>query len=759
MSGSGSKREGATGPLLPSQLVFRTQCIALSAHFISGLFLVNMPNRKHLLLPAIFFCLLPLGCGPESPDWNVVIVTFDTTRADRIGCYGDEQAQTPTLDALAADGVLFEQAMTSVPITLPSHSTLMTGKVPFAHGVRDNGLFVLGDEQLTLAEILRDQGYRTGAAIASYPLLATSGINQGFEFFDDHISGDYEDLYGERVFPKDRLFFDERPAAQVNEAVLPWLEENHQEPFFLWLHYFDPHHPLQPPAPYDQSFAHDPYRGEIAYADESLGIMLAQLKRLGVDDRTLIIFTADHGEGLDEHNESTHSMLLYQSTLHVPLIMRLPPEAGKVDIQGRRVAERVGLVDVVPTVLDVLGLDIPEKIQGRSLASYLTESEPQAVDRRRELYAETISPRLSRNWGELRALVVDDHKYVHGPIRELYGLEDDPRELQNLIEQEPEKAHGLEKRLERFVARHAVEGLDASVALDDEAARKLQALGYIQNAGDAVGAITEELRTDGDPPQDHVHTISAYSQAKGLLFAGRWIEGKELIMTLLTEDPDNPHYLEMLFSTELRLGRLEEAMAIMDRLEVLNPPFPPADRIFENKARVLLEQGKLDEARLNFERAQELEETAGRAYWLAKILLSTGRPAEQRLQLEKALELDPDLVPARIDLAISFAQSGDLEAAEASFQQAVQSRPYDPRAHYNLGAFRAHQGQPEAAIERFRRAAELKPNYLAAHYAIFEILYDSGDVEAATKRYQILNRIAPESLEARVARQRMGAES
>ncbi len=718
-----------------------------------------MPIRKIFPLPLLCLCLLTLGCGAPSPDWNVVIVTFDTTRADHIGCYGDDQAQTPTLDGLAADGVLFEQAMTSVPITLPSHSTLMTGKVPFAHGVRDNGLFVLGEEQLTLAEILRDNGFRTGAAIASYPLLATSGINQGFEFFDDHITGDYEDLYGERVFPKDRLFFDERPAAQVNEAVLPWLEEHHQERFFLWLHYFDPHHPLQPPAPYDQSFAHDPYRGEIAYADESLGVMLDQLQRLGVDDRTLIVFTADHGEGLDEHNESTHSMLLYQSTLHVPLIMRLPSGAAKSDIRGRRVRERVGLVDVVPTVLDLLGLDIPEKIQGRSLAAHLTESEPPAVDRRRELYAETISPRLSRNWGELRALVVDDHKYVHGPIRELYGLNDDPHELENLIELEPEKAHGFKKRLERFVARHAVEGLDASVALDDESARKLQALGYIQNAGDAVGAITEELRTDGDPPQKHVHTISAYSQAKSLLFAKRWIEGKELIMTLLKEDPDNPHYLEMLLSTELHLGRADEAMDVLDQLSALDAPFPPEDRILENKARVLLEQGELDAARLSFEQAQELVETADRAYWLAKIYLSTGRLEDQRLQLEKALELDPDLVPARIDLAISMAQSGDLEGAEASFQKAVQSHPYDPRAHYNLGAFRVHQGRPEEALGRFRRAAELKPNYLAAHYAIFEILYDSGRAEAAVERYQILNRLAPGSPEAKVARQRMGGES
>ena len=676
--------------------------------------------RCRTLLP-VLVCLLA-ACGTPAPRPNVLLVTFDTTRADRIGCYGDELARTPTVDALAAEGVLFEEALTSVPITLPSHSTLMTGKVPFAHGVRDNGLFVLGDEQHTLAEILRENGYRTAAAIASFPLLGRFGIGQGFELYDDHVTAEYEDLYGDRVFPKSRLYMDERPAAQVNEAVLPWLEENHDQPFFLWLHYFDPHQPLHPPAPYDQLFAHDLYRGEIAYADESLGVVMERLRKLGVADETLVIFTADHGEGLGEHHESTHSMLLYQGTLHVPLVMRLPG-----GIAGRRVSQRVGLVDVLPTVLDLLGIEPPEGIQGRSLASYLTEAEEPPGDRQRELYAETLSPRLARNWGELRALVVDDHKYVHGPLRELFDLEKDPAELENLVDRPGSPAGELERRLAGFLEENAVAGLDVSVTIDEETSRRLQALGYLQGTGQAVGTIIEELRTDGEPPQKHSQNVSAYSIAKQYMFEGKLIEGKELILELLEKDPVNPNYLEMLFQAELRLGRPEAALAILNQLDELDAPFPPRDERLENAALLLLRQNAPFEALAKLQEAQEIQPTATRAYRLSTVHGALGQPADQRAQLESALALDPSLAPALIDLGISLAQEGDTEAAERHLRSAVERQPYDPRAHYNLGGFLVQTGADEEGIERFRRAIELSPAYLAAHYALFERLHEAGE--------------------------------
>ena len=678
-----------------------------------------------------------------------MVVTFDTTRADHLACYGHDGVRTPVLDDLAAAGVLFEQALAPIPITLPSHASLMTGKVPFAHGVRDNGLFVLGDEQTTLAEALRAEGYRTAAAIGAYPLLGRFGIGQGFELFDDHVASRYEDLYGERVFPKERLFFDERQAARVNEAVLPWLEEHHRDPFFLWVHYFDPHHPHEPPPPYDQIYAHDLYLGEIAYADESLGTLLDQLRRLGVWDRTLVVFTSDHGEGRGEHDESTHSLLLYESTLHVPLIVKVPGGAA-----GTRVSQRVGIVDVLPTVLDLLDLPLPEGLQGESLRPHL---EGQPSSRPRALYAETLSPRLTRNWGELRALVHGDYKYVHGPRPELYDLARDPRELSDLMAERPDTAAGLRDHLESYLATHAVTGLDSSVDVDSETARRLAALGYLQASGDRVGPIEEVLRDDGDPPQDHAGTITVYSQAKNLLFQDRPLQALEFIRSLLRGDADNPHYLELLANAELKLGRSDEALAILERLESSPSGYPPPEDVLVKAADILMTRGEVDRAYEKYRQAEALEPTARGSFRLARIHALRGEAYDELRFLAKALELDPAFVPARLDLAVRHAVSGELDEAEAQLTRALEDHPYFARTFYNYGALLVQAGRRQEAVGYLRRATELEPGYLQAHYALVEVLVGLGDREAARRHFESLERLAPASREARLARDLMGS--
>ncbi len=697
---------------------------------------------------AVLALLVALLCGCQrGPRWNVLVVTFDTTRADHLGCYGHDGVRTPVLDALAAAGVLFEQAVAPVPITLPSHSSLMTGKVPFAHGVRDNGLFALGDEQTTLAEILKAGGYRTAAAVGAFPLTARFGIGQGFELFDDHLTSRYEDLYGERAFPKDRFFFDERKAARVNDAVLPWLEEHHREPFFLWLHYFDPHFPHEPPTPYDQLYAHDPYLGEIAYADESLGTLLAELERLGAYDRTLIVFTSDHGEGRGEHDESTHSMLLYESTLHVPLIVKAPG-----GLSGTRVAERAGTVDVLPTVLDLLGLPIPGDLQGESLRRHLEAGGATSRSPRpRAYYAETLSPRLIRGWGELRALFAGDEKYVHGPRPELYDLSDDPRELTDLSAERPRDAAGLRGQLERYLAEHAVAGLDSSVAVDPETARRLAALGYLQGSGERVGPIDEVLRDDGDPPQDHAGTITLYSRAKNMLFQDRPLEAHEALRGLLLTDPDNPHYLELLASAELKLGRADRALAILEQLERSTSGYPPPEEILRMAAGILIARGEIDLAYEKYRQAEALAATATGAFRLARIHGQRGEAHDEQRFLEKALELDPAFVPARLDLAVRHAVAGELEDAEAHFARALDDHPYFARGCYNYGTFLVQTERRRQAVAYFRRAAELEPSYLQAHYALVEMLLGLGEADAAFEHFEILDRLAPASREARLA--------
>ncbi|MEL7060570.1 MAG: sulfatase-like hydrolase/transferase [Acidobacteriota bacterium] len=707
-----------------------------------------------LLFAAIAW--LTAACESADERLNVVVVTFDTTRADHLSAYGHPGAHTPAVDRLAAEGVLFEQAVAPVPITLPSHSSLMTGKVPPGHGVRDNGIFVLPESQRTLAEILRDAGWRTGAAIAAFPLTEQFGIGQGFELFDDHVTGAQENVFGQRVLPKQDFFFDERSATQVNAAALPWLEAHADEPFFLWLHYFDPHHPHEPPRPYDQLFAHDLYLGEIAAADEAFGAVLDRLEQLGVEDRTLVVLTADHGEGRGEHNESTHSLLVYQSTLHVPLIVRLPGGPA-----GRRVAERVGLVDVLPTVLDVLGLDLPDDVHGESLVRHFAPQPTAPAGRdRRLLYAETLSPRLSRQWGELRALYYDDFKYIHGPRPELYDLGADPDELDDLVATQPTIAADLERRLADYLEQQATTAIDASVAIDDESLRRLQALGYLQASGAKVGPIEERLRSDGDPPQDHASTITAYSHAKALLFHDKPVEAREFLVDLLRDDPDNPHYLDLMVAVDLRLGRLEEALqhlAAQERQSAIGG-YPPRHEILQRRAGILSQQGKEDAAYAELREAVALVPDANGLHQLAKIHQRRGERNEERRFLERALEADDDHLAARLDLAVWNAVSGQPEAADRAFRETLSRHPYLPRAHYNYGAFLAQTGDLDGAVERFRRAVELRDDYLRAHQALVELLADQ-EPRAARRHLERLETLAPDSQETRVARRILAPEA
>lgn len=693
---------------------------------------------------SLLLCSLLAGCT-QTERWNVLIVTFDTTRADHIGSYGNTEARTPVLDQLASEAVLFEHAITPVPITLPAHSSLMTGKVPFAHGVRDNGLFVLGQDQLTLAEILQQAGYRTAAAIGSFPLMSRFGISQGFELFDERIAVDFENIYGERVFPKQRLFFDERRAARVNEAVLPWLEAHHQEPFFLWLHYFDPHHPHEPPAPYNQMFVHDLYAGEIAYADESLGTLLDHLKRLGVYDRTLIVFTADHGEGNGEHRESTHSLLMYNSTLHVPLMIRTPGGAS------HRVSQWVSLVDVLPTVLDILDISPPEDIQGVSLKPYLS-GPPAEDDAGPPRYAETLSPRLSRGWGELRGLLDGHHKYIHGPRPELYDLAQDPHELDNLIEHQPALAADLREQLQGYLEAFAVPELDSSVYVDEDTLRRLRGLGYLQASTTPVGVIEERLRNDGVPPQDYVDTINAYSMAKNLVFQGRLLEAERILTALRKGDTDNAAYLELLIQTYIKLGRHGKALDLLGNISLASGTLPP-QKILDLMGSILLAQGKLAEAIVKFQDAQIIESSAAGQHRLAQLYQLLGQTAQQQQHLQRALQQDPRFVPARLDNAILSAQQGLRQQAEKEFQQALTDHPYYERTFYNYGAYLLETGQATQALDYFQRALELQPAYHKARYALIETLLRLDRPEQARHQLERLLQMAGTSPEADLARQ------
>lgn len=689
------------------------------------------------------------ACRKKAPRPNVLIVTFDTTRADRIGAYGHQAARTPVVDRLAAEGALFENAYSSIPLTAPSHSTILTGKFPMAHGVRDNGLFVLGPEQHTLAEILKERGYRTGAAIGGFPLVARYGLNQGFDLYDDQLTPKTESVITGAGIPPPRDGFDERSAARVNEAVFAWLAQSKDQPFFLWVHYYDPHQPNEPPVPYDQLFADQPYDGEIAYADESLGTLLERLRRDGRFENTLVVLTADHGEGLHEHEELSHSYLLYDSTLHVPLVMRGPGVAG-----GRRVPGRVRLVDVAPTVLDALGLPVPADMQGRSLKPLL--SGPLAARVERTHYAETLSPRLSQNWGELRALYEGPWKYIHGPKPELYDLSADPKELRNLVAARADQAAAMREALVAFLKSNSPPGGSRMAPVDDETRARLQALGYLAAGAGQAQEIHEELRSDGLAPQDRARDVSLVGKARTLSRQGDHWGTREAVTTLLVGAPDDPYYLEMLAQADLNLGQVDLALASVEKLLAQGPGSNrSAERLLLQVGLMKHAQGARAEGLRLARRSQELEATAESCYFTASLEGQEGHADRQRALLEQALALDAKYAPARLDLAVRLAQEGRRDDARREMERVLSEQPYMAKAHYNLGAFLLEQRDLEGALARFDRAVTVDSSYAKARLAAIAVRLQLGRRAEAQQGLAALLAQAPASAEAAQARRLM----
>lgn len=695
---------------------------------------------------------LALGAGcRRSPRWNVLLVTFDTTRADHIGCYGDEAARTPVVDRLAAEGVRFQDAYSAIPVTCPSHATILTGKYPLAHGVRDNGLFVLAPEQRTLAEILKQHGYRTGAAVGGFPLVSRFGLNQGFDFYDDRLTQPFDAALGGVPPARPSLFMERRVAARVNEAALGWLERNASQPFFLWIHYYDPHQPYEAHVPYNELFADRPYDGQIAYADESLGVVLDRLAKLGVYDRTLVVFTADHGEGLNEHDEMTHSFLLYDTTLRVPLVVRPPSGPG-----GRVVKGRVRLVDVAPTILDMLGIPVPAEMQGRSLAPFMQGDAGAAADRTH--YAETLSPRLTQNLGELRALFEGRWKYVHGPRPELFDLQDDPKELKNLVDSRPDVAAEMRGKLAEFIRTHSPPGRQRVAPADPDTLRRLAALGYLAAGAGGEQEIREVLRSDGVAPQDRVGAISTMTSARVLIEQGQPFQARELARSLLASAPDDPSYLELLALSEAMLGRVDEAQRAIEKILASGASRDTAERLLLYIGEVRYRRGEREAGLGAVRRSLETRPSAPGYHLLASLEAEQGRPEEEGTALKRALELDPKYAPARVDRAVRLAQAGRRQEARAELDRIVAENPYYAKAQYNYGAFLLEGGEVQEALGWFQRAVTLEPDYAKARYAVIAVRLRLGERTAAERELAELEARLPQNQETQAARRLLAGE-
>jgi arylsulfatase A-like enzyme len=447
-------------------------------------------SKPVLLLAAALFCAScsdcdsrPNGTGrasrAEHGGTNVLLVSVDTLRADHLGCYGYKRIETPNIDALASKGWLFEQAFSAAPVTAPSHATILTGLLPFAHGVRENGTYELAKKHATLAEILSAAGYETFAFVSSFVLDSRFGLDQGFSVYNDDFS-EGDSIFSSGVHRWQGHEFDnfERHAGLTNRAVFDWLRKPHLRPFFLWVHYFDPHHPYSPPEPWSERYRNHLYDGEIAYDDFELGRLLDELNVAGELERTLVVFVADHGEGLGQH-EKTHGKTLFNPLVRVPLII-VPP--GGLEDGGRRVGPMVRTIDIVPTVLEMLNMERPPALQGRSLVQLLKAGASSTPPQRS--YSETHRLERPYRGGILRGLRTPRWSYTVIPrdgVRQLYDIEADPGEKRNLADDLPERAERMQRAMAELIREQSPRGGEEGVEreMSEEVRRKLEALGYI----------------------------------------------------------------------------------------------------------------------------------------------------------------------------------------------------------------------------------------------------------------------------------------
>ena len=597
--------------------------------------------------------------------FNVLLVSIDTCRADHLSCYGYKRPTTPNIDALAREGAMFKTATTPVPLTTPAHSSMLTGVYPPTHGVHLNTYDHLADANVTLPKILREAGYQTAAFVSALPLDPQFRLNQGFDTYDGHFVGNEK-----------KVVFSHRAGEQVTRPALAWLDEHARQPFFLFLHYYDAHQPYEPHPPLTSAYTDDPYAGEIAYVDKCIGQVLDRLRALGVYDNTLVIVTADHGEGLGEHGELDHGLLIYQSTLQVPLVIRMPQ--GR---QGLRVAGNVSLVDIVPTVLDLVGLKSPEWLEGVSLRAAL-EGGP-AADAERAIYGESLSAGTF-GCSPLHSLIEGPWKYILAPRAELYDLSQDPGERANLVEKQPLVAQRLRARLETLLKTlQAAARQHGPSSVTPEAVKRLESLGYVSGGLPLPASALDVTRED---PKDFLPTYNLLCETKEqFCYAHRNAEARQKLLEIVASRPEIvlPH-------------RLLAEIALEERR--------PADAA-EQFARIVAILGALkDPAQQRFGAREEL---AKAHFGLGVVLAQMGQVPQAIAHYRQAVEIKPDYADAHVNLGIVLGGRGEVDEAIRQFLKALEIRPDFAEAHYNLGVTLASRGQVNEALDHYRKALGL----------------------------------------------------
>ncbi|MBV8478206.1 MAG: sulfatase-like hydrolase/transferase [Acidobacteria bacterium] len=649
--------------------------------------------------PGYFLTILLLFTWPPSADTrrvssappNIVLITLDTTRADRMGFLGSSRGLTPNLDTLARQAVVFSWAYSHVPLTTASHSTILTGTYPQFNHVVDFGIPLNGNLPY-LPDILRHQGYRTAAFVGSLildPLAGTApGFDRGFEVYD---AGFHLRRHG-----MDRYQSVERRAGVVVDHALGWLNQNHTAPFFVWVHLYDAHDPYDPPAPFKQRYASQPYDGEIAYADAAVGKLLSALRRHALYDGALIAVMADHGESLGAHGENTHGVFLYDETLHVPLVLKLPRQKAA----GRRVEARVGLVDVAPTILREVGVSIPHQMQGEPLQALFTAAASKLATRdtfaERPAYAETDYPHRAFGWSGLRALRTGKYLYIQAPQPELYNRVSDPGETHNIVGGSQAVAHTLASELAEFRTKTSQTVVELARASAEEA-EKLAALGYVAS-GYGAAAQDQKLLTGADP-KTKIEVSNLLHDAMFDVEDARYQQALPLLKRVLQEQPEMPVANMQYGMAQARLGNYSEALGPLKKAVQL---VPDNGMGHYELGLALFETGDWKAAAPEFEAAVTRAPRWTDAHFsLAAVYARIDRVPEAMKQLDVALAADPDHYRANLLRGRLLSLEDSPEAGLANLQKAAQIQPTSVEAHLFLADAYAQLGrQVDAQAER-----------------------------------------------------------
>lgn len=661
---------------------------------------------------------------------SVILISIDTLRADHLGCYGYRAIRTPQIDALVQGGTLFSQVNAQVPLTLPSHVSLLTSTYPFANGIEDNGE-QLGPNAVTLATVLKSRGYRTAAFVGGFVLDRRFGLSQGFDVYDSPF-----DVSSTRVRDPGEI---KRLGGEVVRAATEWIGKNSSGPFFVFLHLYDLHTPYKLPPSFLARFGRSGYDAELAYVDEVLGGFLRFLDQQGLREKTLLVFTSDHGEGLGEHAEGTHGYFIYQSTLWVPLIIRWPSRAGPFPAQF---IHPTSLLNVAPTILQFLKISPPSQFQGRSLLGLLqgkSTREPEQV------YSESLYGRRHFAVAALHSLRLDRYKYIDAPKPELYDLLQDPRETRNLFATQKGLALSLREKLFSVRSRFGTANARALPVLSPEVLARLSSLGYV-----AVSTARSETFESGPDPKDRIAAFNRYSQAltlasKGSLRESRTVfeqllaesarvidvrisygltlqelgqhaEAAEEFRRVLKEDPLNVLAHFDLGVSDLALHRTDDAVKELEATLAIAPYYTHADELL---AKVFLEKQDYPRARSHFEHQLTFDpDNFAAHYSLGALAVQERRWDDALLHLRAAVRADPQSAEAHNVLGSLYLLRGDLEEAEREFATALRLAPRFAQAHYNLGLVFQKRTENEKAAQQYRLALQADPSLRVAREAL-----------------------------------------